>query len=93
MNNQINSLSEKEKELRAREKALDAREKELEKMDERILELLRDKQELFDTFAGESTAGSEYMKAEQSIGAAIIQMEKERLAEELAPTEHEKSGG
>ena len=61
-------------------------------VDERILELLREKQELFDAFAGESTAGSEYMKAEQSISAAIIQMEKERLAEELAPAEHEKSG-
>ena len=61
-------------------------------VDERILELLRDKQELFDAFAGESTAGSEYMKAEQSISAAVIRMEKERLAEELMTTEHEKSG-
>ena len=36
MNNQINSLSEKEKELRAREKALDAREKELEKKEKAL---------------------------------------------------------
>ena len=56
-------------------------------VDERILELLREKQELFDTFAAESTAGSEYMKAEQSMSAAIIQMEKERLAAELPPAE------
>ena len=56
-------------------------------VDERILELLREKQELFDAFAGESTAGSEYMKAEQSISAAVIRMEKERLAAELPPAE------
>ena len=51
-------------------------------VDERILELLREKQDIFDSFAEESTAGSEYMRAEKSIGAAIIQLEKERLASE-----------
>ena len=48
-------------------------------VDERILELLREKQDVFDSFAEESTVGSEYLKAEKSISAAIIQMEKERL--------------
>ncbi len=48
-------------------------------VDERILELLREKQEQFELFAEESTAGSESIKAEQSISAAIIAMEKERL--------------
>ncbi len=54
-------------------------------VDERILELLREKQDIFDSFAEESTVGSEYVKAEKSISAAIIQMEKERLAAEEAP--------
>ena len=49
-------------------------------VDERILELLREKQDVFDSFAEESTVGSEYLKAEKSISAAIIQMEKERLS-------------
>ena len=49
-------------------------------VDERIVELLREKQDIFDSFAEESAAGSEYLKAEKSMGAAIIQMEKERLA-------------
>ena len=48
-------------------------------VDERILELLREKQEQFDLFAEESATGSEYMRAEQSLSAAIIAMEKERL--------------
>ena len=49
-------------------------------VDERILELLREKQDVFDSFAEESTVGSEYLKAEKSISAAIIQMAKERLS-------------
>jgi SNF2 family DNA or RNA helicase len=49
-------------------------------VDERILELLREKQEVFDSFAAESAAGSESIRTEKSISAAIIQMEKERLA-------------
>ena len=48
-------------------------------VDERIMELLREKQDVFDSFAEESTAGSEYLKAEHSMSAAILQMEKERL--------------
>ena len=48
-------------------------------VDERILELLREKQEQFDLFAEESATGSEYIKAEKSISAAIIELEKERL--------------
>ena len=48
-------------------------------VDERILELLREKQDVFDSFAEESATGSEYMKAEKSISAAIIELEKERL--------------
>ena len=54
-------------------------------VDERILELLREKQDIFDSFAEESTVGSEYLRAEKSITAAIIQMEKERLAVEEPP--------
>ena len=56
-------------------------------VDERILELLREKQDIFDSFAEESTVGSEYLRAEKSISAAIIQMEKERLAAEELPKE------
>ena len=61
-------------------------------VDERIVELLREKQDIFDSFAEESTAGSESLKAEKSMGAAIIQMEKERLAAGELPgaAEHEK---
>lgn len=54
-------------------------------VDERILELLREKQDIFDSFAEESTVGSEYLRAEKSISAAIIEMEKERLASEGQP--------
>lgn len=48
-------------------------------VDERILEILREKQDAFDSFAEESAAGDEYMKGEKSISAAIIAMEKQRL--------------
>ena len=58
-------------------------------VDERILELLRDKQEQFDLFAEESTAGSEALKAEKSISAAIIELEKERL--EAGPPQAEEN--
>ena len=56
-------------------------------VDERILELLREKQDVFDSFAEESTVGSEYLRAEKSITAAIIEREKERLASENPPEE------
>ena len=59
-------------------------------VDERIVELLREKQDIFDSFAEESAAGSEYLKAEKSMGAAIIQMEKERLAAGELPQAAEK---
>lgn len=49
-------------------------------VDERILEILREKQDIFDSFADESATGSEYMKGEKSIAAALIAMEKEKLA-------------
>ena len=58
-------------------------------VDERILELLREKQDVFDFFAEESAAGSESIRAEKSISAAIIQMEKERLAAGKTATEAE----
>ena len=48
-------------------------------VDERILEILREKQDIFDSFADESATGSEYMKGEKSIAAAIVSMEKARL--------------
>lgn len=56
-------------------------------VDERILELLREKQDVFDSFAEESTVGSEYLHAEKSVTAAIIEMEKERLADGQPPEE------
>ncbi len=59
-------------------------------VDERILELLREKQDIFDSFAEESSAGSEYIKAEKSISAAIIEMEKERLANGIPDEEEEE---
>ena len=58
-------------------------------VDERILDLLREKQEQFDLFAEESATGSESMKAEKSISAAIIELEKQRL-EEGVPDPEEK---
>lgn len=48
-------------------------------VDERIVELLNEKQDAFDSFADESAAGSEYIKSEQSFAAAIIAQEKARL--------------
>ena len=48
-------------------------------VDERIMEILREKQDVFDSFADESATGSEYMKAEKSIAAAIIAREKENI--------------
>ncbi len=48
-------------------------------VDERIMEILREKQDVFDAFAEESTVGGEYIKAERSMSAAILQMEKARL--------------
>lgn len=48
-------------------------------VDERIVELLNEKQDAFDSFADESAAGSEYVKSEQSFAAAIIAQEKARL--------------
>lgn len=54
-------------------------------VDERILEILRDKQDYFDSFAEISAAGAEYMRGEKSITAAILEMEKKNL--ELSPLE------
>ena len=48
-------------------------------VDERITELLREKQDVFDSFADESAAGQEYIKKEQSLAAAIMDSEQERL--------------
>jgi len=48
-------------------------------VDERIMEILREKQDVFESFANESAAGSEYIKAEKSIAAAIIAREKENI--------------
>ena len=50
-------------------------------VDERILEILREKQDVFESFADESATGKEYMKGEKSIAAAIIAAEKESLSE------------
>ena len=48
-------------------------------VDERIMELLRDKQELFDRFADVSAVGEEYVKFEQSMIKSIIEKERHRL--------------
>jgi len=48
-------------------------------VDERIVELLSEKQDAFDSFADESAAGSEYIKSEQSFAAAVIAREQARL--------------
>lgn len=57
-------------------------------IDERILEILRLKQEQFDNFADESAVGEEAMKAsEQSWINRMIAEERERLAIQEAPME------
>jgi SNF2 family DNA or RNA helicase len=48
-------------------------------VDERMLELLREKQEVFESFADQSATGSEYIKGEKSIAAEIIEAEKKRI--------------
>ncbi len=48
-------------------------------VDERILEILREKQDAFESFADESATGKEYIKGENSIAAAVIAAEKLRL--------------
>ena len=60
-------------------------------VDERILELLRNKQDIFDSFAEESSAGSEYLKVEKSLSAAIIALEKERLADGVPDGEEDET--
>jgi SNF2 family DNA or RNA helicase len=51
-------------------------------VDERMLEILREKQDVFESFADESVSGSEYIKGEKSIAAAIVEAEKTRLESE-----------
>ena len=48
-------------------------------VDERILEILREKQDAFESFAENSASGKEYIKGENSIASAIIAAEKQRL--------------
>ena len=57
-------------------------------VDERILELLKDKQTQFDHYADESAAGAEMMKLEEkSMMKEIIRAEQERLGETKRNTE------
>ena len=49
-------------------------------VDERIMEILREKQDVFEAFADDSLTGSEYVKAEKSVAAAIIAKEKENIS-------------
>lgn len=52
-----------------------------ESIDERIIEILRRKQELFDNFADESVVGAENMKMSERIWIKqMVQAEKERLS-------------
>jgi hypothetical protein len=44
------------------------------------MEILRQKQDVFEAFADDSLTGSEYVKAEKSIAAAIIAKEKENIS-------------
>ncbi len=55
-------------------------------VDERILDLLREKQDLFDTFADESETGNAYLRKEKSLRETIVRLEKERLAEAASLT-------
>lgn len=55
-------------------------------VDERILEILREKQDAFEAFAEESVAGAEYMKGEKSIADAVVASEKQRLENAGAPS-------
>lgn len=48
-------------------------------VDERIMELLQEKQDIFDSFADASAVGDEYMKNERSMVKQIIASEKQRL--------------
>ena len=59
-------------------------------VDERIMEILREKQDVFDSFAEESVAGSEYIKGEKSIAAAVIAKEKENLQLHVLPEDVEE---
>lgn len=52
-------------------------------VDERILELLAQKQEVFDSFAGESAVGAQSLDSEASMAAQIIAAERERLKDEI----------
>lgn len=51
-------------------------------VDERILEMLAQKQEVFDSFADESAVGSQSLDSDASMAAQIIAAERERLGEE-----------
>ena len=51
-------------------------------VDERILELLAQKQEVFDSFADESVTGERSLESEASMAAQIIAEERKRLQAE-----------
>ena len=56
-------------------------------IDERIMEILRDKQNLFDNFADESVLGDESLKPkEQNWITNMVEEEKKRLLAEESPT-------
>ena len=56
-------------------------------IDERIMEILRDKQNLFDNFADESVLGDESLKPkEQNWITSMVEEEKKRLLAEESPT-------
>lgn len=57
-------------------------------IDERIVELLETKQEIFDNFAEDSVSGLESLKLSESSAAALVKSEQERLA-----AKHESTDG
>ena len=57
-------------------------------IDERIMDILRDKQNLFDNFADESVLGDESLKPkEQNWITNMVEEEKKRLLTEETPKE------
>ncbi len=61
-----------------------------ETVDEKITELLRSKQEIFDAFADESAVGSESLEIDERTFGSIMEEEKLRLSEKSSATESDK---
>lgn len=62
-----------------------------ETVDERISELLRSKQEIFDAFADVSAVGSESLEIDERTFGSIMEEEKKRIAEKVSALPSEES--